>query len=155
MVSATLSGTCPTTPGHCPSPRILFRIDFTPDVQSIRERLSALVPHPASGTGRNCHAVSRVALPAKETGHWWRYTGFSDSEMGTANVVRPMAWLMCWIDTRPVKADEEKRQDEKNRLAGCWRRCSACDTSMASAMRRLLFCRIELENSPLASQETK
>lgn len=155
MVSATLSGTCPTTPGHCPSPRILFRIDFTPDVQSIRKRLSALVPHPASGTGHNCHAVSRVALPAKETGHWWRHTGFSDSEMGTANVVRPMAWLMCWIDTRPVKADEEKRQDEKNRLAGCWRRCSACDTSMASAMRRSLFCWTEVESSSLVSQETK
>lgn len=66
MVSATLSGTCPTTPGHCPSPRILFRIDVAPDAQSIRKRLSALVPHPASDAGRNYHAVSRVALPAKK-----------------------------------------------------------------------------------------
>lgn len=155
MVSVTLSGTCPTTPGHGPSPRILFRIDVAPDAQSIRKRLSALAPHPASGAGRNCHAVSRVALPAKETGHWWRYTGFSYSEMGTANVVRLMAWFMCWIDTRPVKADEEKRQDEKNRLAGCWRRYSACETSMASAMRRSLFCWTEVESSSLVSQETK
>lgn len=155
MVSATLSGTCPITPGHCPSPRILFRVDAASDAQSIRKRLSALVPHPASGAGHNCHAVSRVALPAKETGHWWRNTDFSYSEMGTSNIVRPMAWLMCWIDTRPVKADEEKRQDKKNSLAGFWRRRSACDTSMAPAMRRLLFCRIELESSPLASQETK
>lgn len=155
MVSAILSGTCPTTPGHCPSPRILFRIDAASDARSIRKRLSALVPHPASGAGRNCHAVSRVALPAKETGHWWRYTGFFRFRDGTANVVRPMAWLMYWIDTRPVKADEEKRQDEKNRLAGCWRRCSACDTSMASAMRRSLFCWTEVESSSLVSQETK
>lgn len=46
MVSATLSGTCPTTPGQGPSPRILFRIDAVSDAQSIRKCLSALVPHP-------------------------------------------------------------------------------------------------------------
>ncbi len=44
--SPHLSGTCPTTPGHCPSPRILFRIDVAPDAQSIPKRLSALAPAP-------------------------------------------------------------------------------------------------------------
>ena len=44
MVSATLSGTCPTTPGHCPSPRILFRIDAASDAQSIHKRLRRLSP---------------------------------------------------------------------------------------------------------------
>lgn len=64
-----IARTCPTTPGHCPSPRILFRIDAAPDAQSIRKRLSALVPHQASGAGHNRYAVSRVALPVKTTSY--------------------------------------------------------------------------------------
>lgn len=64
-----IARTCPTTPGHCPSPRILFCIDAAHDAQSIRKCFCPLAPphHTASRVGHNALPPFRFALPTKSS----------------------------------------------------------------------------------------
>ena len=86
-----IARTCPTTPGHCPSPRILFCIDAAHDAQSIRKCFCPLAPHttrlPESGTTlfrpSASHYLQKVA-------YCWRKNRFPYSEVGLQMPPHPL-----------------------------------------------------------------